>query len=49
MQSKFLNITYIRSLAWNYLSCKIQTDDYVCFKNIAKLHSNNLQQIRLNV
>ena len=45
-------LSYIGSLAWNYISSKIPTDvSYICFKNYAKLHiqANSLPQIRLNV
>ena len=48
----YKTITYIGSLAWNYISGKISTDvSTICFKNIAKLHiqSYNLPHIRLNV
>ena len=35
----YQTFTYIGSLAWNYISSKIQTDvSYICFKNFAKLH-----------
>ena len=48
----YQTLTYIGSLAWNYISSKIPTDvSYICFKNYAKLHiqANTLPQIRLNV
>ena len=48
----YQTFTYIRSLAWNYISSKTPTDvSYICFENIAKLNiqANSLPQIRLNV